>query len=124
MVTSLCFFPDGATLVTGSDDGSVRLWKTGTGQLFKTLRAGATAVDSVALSPNGHLLAAGNYDGSITLWDLSAGDAHRALVGQKGHVNALAFSPEVTPWQARAASRGNRANCFSGTWRPDPSGSR
>jgi WD40 repeat protein len=70
-VTSVAFSPDGLLLASSSNDGTVRLWETKTGQARATLQSLA---NSVAFSPDGSLLAAGVY-GTVELWGIPAAPA-------------------------------------------------
>lgn len=70
-VNSIAFSSDGKTLASGTGD-TVRLWRTQTGQLQRTLRPAAGAV-SVAFSPDGKMVASGSYDGTVKLWKASSG---------------------------------------------------
>ena len=55
-VTSVAFSPDGKQIVSGSDDGTVRLWDAATGALQQPLERYSSWVTSVAFSPDGKLL--------------------------------------------------------------------
>lgn len=71
MVTLVAFSSDGSHLVSGSEDNSIRVWNTLTGeQIGEPLLAHTSAVLSVALSSDG-LLASGSRDGTTRLWDLA-----------------------------------------------------
>jgi len=50
---------DGQVLVSGNEDGTVRLWDTDTGRPLATLQGHTGGVRRVALSADGRLLASG-----------------------------------------------------------------
>jgi WD40 repeat protein len=95
IVDAVAFSPDGATLATGSVDGSVHLWTVPGGAQKRTLTvSGMGPVLTVAFSPDGALLAAAGEDKIIRIWELSSGFrlVHR-LEGSPSQVLSLAFSP-------------------------------
>ena len=95
-VHSMAFSPDGSTLVTGSYDGTVRLWDAAAHRQAGAPMAGrAGEVYSVAFGPDGKIVASGAEDGTVRLWDVAT---HRQdgppLTGKDGDVNSVAFSPD------------------------------
>ena len=70
-VYSVSFSPDGQTLASGSDDGTVRLWDVNTGNLLHTLTEHRGSVYSVSFSPDGQTLASGSFDRTVLLWKLA-----------------------------------------------------
>ena len=50
-VRSVAFSPDGETIVSGSEDRTVRLWNAATGEHLRTLRGHTNPVYSVTFSP-------------------------------------------------------------------------
>ena len=103
VVLSVAFSPDGHTLASIDDGGTIQLWDVADpahprplGQ--PVLPDNTAAVDSVAFSPDGHTLAFGSLDGTIWLFDI-AGRAHPRLFGQPltsstVAVDSVAFSPD------------------------------
>lgn len=53
---SVGFTPDGKHLVTGGQDGSVRVWQVTTGQLVAVKKVHSGVLDDLALSPDGRLV--------------------------------------------------------------------
>ncbi|CAD8213225.1 unnamed protein product [Paramecium pentaurelia] len=72
-IMSVCFFPDGNTLVSCSRDNSIRLWDFKTGQQKAKLDSHTNRVNSVCFSLDGNTLASGSNDKSIRLWNVKAG---------------------------------------------------
>ena len=96
-INSVVFSPDGEMLVSGSDDGSIRLWDVATEQQFgEPLMGHTSSVLSVAFSPDGETLASGGgYDQTIRLWDVDTGQQiGEPLMGHTSSVKSVAFSPD------------------------------
>ncbi len=93
-VNAVAFSPDGHTVATGSDDGTVRLWNTTTTNPLAVFTYGG-AVNAVAFTGDGRIVAAGGTDGTVRLWDTTT---HQLLGTLAGHssVNAVAFSVDGT----------------------------
>ena len=71
LVSSLVWTSDGKKLVSGSSDGSIRIFDTATWQLSAVL-LGHTPdhISSFSLAWNDRLLASASYDTTVRLWDL------------------------------------------------------
>jgi len=68
-VIAVAVSPDGRTLVSGGQDGTVRLWDVPTHQqLGQPLRM-STWVTDVAFSPDGRAVAAADQWGNLRRWD-------------------------------------------------------
>ena len=72
-VHSVAFSPDGKLLVSGSEDGKVRLWNVDAQKVQSTLDSHKGAVYGVAFSPDGKQLASAGADGTARLWDAATG---------------------------------------------------
>ncbi|WP_341732065.1 hypothetical protein [Microcoleus sp. EPA2] len=93
-VVSLALSPDGQTLVSGSNDKTIKIWQLSTGQLLRTLTGHSSLVFSVAISPDGQTLVSGSSDKTIKIWQLSTGQLLRTLTGHSDWVRSVAISPD------------------------------
>ncbi|KAL8998435.1 MAG: hypothetical protein Q9188_006099 [Gyalolechia gomerana] len=87
-VRAVAFSPDGKRIASGSDDETVKLWDTATGDLQKTL------VDHSDRVTDGKRIASGSNDKTIKLWDTVTGDLQKTSAGHSDRVSAVAFSPD------------------------------
>jgi WD40 repeat protein len=72
-VNSVAFDPEGRTIITGANNGRVRLWDAVKQvPIGKPLLSGGDSVKSIAFSPDGRLFVSGSADGTIRLWDVNS----------------------------------------------------
>jgi WD40 repeat protein len=93
-VHGVAFSPDGSRLASASQDGTVKVWESQTGQLVRTLQGHSDWVSGVAFSPDGKRLASASGDGTVKLWDVHTGQEERTLKGHTKWVSGVAFSPD------------------------------
>jgi len=95
-VWSVAVSPDGASIVSGSVDDSIRVWDLETGkERLSPLLGHTKSVYSVAISSDGRLIASGSADKTVRLWDLKTGAAvGQPMRGHTGSVEAVVFSPD------------------------------
>jgi WD40 repeat protein/energy-coupling factor transporter ATP-binding protein EcfA2 len=72
-VTAVAVAADGRRIVSGSLDGTVRVWDLGTGTELRALSGGSEKVLAVAVTPNDREVIAGMSDGTFRAWSLETG---------------------------------------------------
>lgn len=95
-VEAIAFSADDHYVASGSNDRTIRIWRTEDGQLVRTLYGHTGAVKVIAFSPDGHYLASGGRDGKITIWDWQRGLEIKTLLGHTDIITDLAWSPHGT----------------------------
>ena len=102
-VWACAFAPDGTRMLSGSEDGTLRLWDVASGAALLTLTGHEGDVWACAFAPDGTQLLSGGEDGTLRLWDAASGAALLTLTGHAGWARACAFAPDGT----RLLSGGN-----------------
>lgn len=95
-IHALAATPDGRILVSGGEDGGIRVWDPGAGGLRMIVDAYTNCILSLALDPAGCLAACAGRDGSLSVWDLKNGSLRATLTGHRGTLHAIAISPDGT----------------------------
>ena len=91
-VRAVVFSSDGTSLVSGSDDTTIKLWDVQTGGVVKTFCGHTNLVRSVSISVDHTKIASGSADGTIRLWDIQTGECHH-IMEQDHKVQSVIFSP-------------------------------
>lgn len=60
------------TLVSGSNDNTIKFWNISTGQEIRTLKGDSGYIYAIAISPDGKTIASGgSADNIIKIWQVS-----------------------------------------------------
>ena len=95
-VSALVFGSDSNCLISGSHDGTLKLWdlkKIGINPP-KTLDQHSEGVHSVAFSPDGKWIVSCSKDRTIRLWDINGEPVGEPFKGHTDTVTSVAFSPD------------------------------
>jgi periodic tryptophan protein 2 len=69
-MNTLAYAPDGQTIVTGGDDGKVKVWTAYNGFCFVTFNEHSAPITSVAFAKQGGVLFSASLDGTVRAYDL------------------------------------------------------
>ncbi len=93
-VRRAAFSPDGANIVTASDDNTARIWDARTAVQLKVLSGHHGRVNDAAYSPDGRYIVTAGSDKTARVWDARTGAQLKVLSGHDGRVESAAFSPD------------------------------
>jgi WD40 repeat protein len=80
-IRGVAFLPGDKRVVTGSDDGRLRIWSVATGAVIREWSAHPKEVRAIAVIPgSGHVVSAGQ-DGTVRVWDPETGVESQHLRG-------------------------------------------
>jgi WD40 repeat protein len=92
VVTVVAFSPDGRWVVSGSWDGTARVWEAVSGREVAQMTH-ESLVEAVTFSPDGRWVASGSRDGTARVWEAVSG-CEVARMTYESWMNAVAFSPD------------------------------
>jgi WD40 repeat protein/serine/threonine protein kinase len=119
----LKFSPDGKLLASGSNDGTVKLWRwdpARPGQPQEPLHTPFPVRnygfgDCVAFTPNSERLVTASGP-TVTIWDVKTGHPLHTLPGHGGDVIAVAVSPDDGRWLATGGEDSTIVLWDTATW--------
>jgi hypothetical protein len=91
---AVAFSPDGKTLLSGMDHGTVVLWDVPSRSQRAVLAHRANDVGSVAFASDGQRFATGSWDGTAIVWDSATHERAFEFQGDPRWVWSVAFSPD------------------------------
>jgi F-box and WD-40 domain protein CDC4 len=82
---------DNGTVVSGSRDGTIRLWTLESNQLElrRVLRGHTAEVRNVQV--HGDVIVSGSYDGAARVWNAETGECLQILHGHRSQVHGVAY---------------------------------
>ncbi|KAF4464585.1 WD40 repeat [Fusarium albosuccineum] len=96
-IKSMAFSSDNTLLASGSEDHTVKIWNSATGECLQTLGEDYDeSVHRVAFSPDDSQLASVFRDGTTRIWNLYMDNRLQTIEKDDRAISALAFSPDDT----------------------------
>ncbi|KFQ22945.1 POC1 centriolar protein A, partial [Merops nubicus] len=95
-VRSVHFSSDGQSLVTASDDKTVKVWTVHRQKFLFSLSQHINWVRCARFSPDGRLIASASDDKTVKLWDKTSRECIHSFCEHGGFVNHVDFHPSGT----------------------------
>jgi phosphoserine phosphatase len=105
-VWSVAFAPDGQTLVTGSDDTTLRVWDAATGREKAELPRRGSAVLGVVFAHSEKFLLSGGGDGILRVWDVASRTEQKEMVLANGNLRRTPIAPDDRTVAVATATQG------------------
>ncbi len=86
VVVACAVSPDGAFVVSASEDRTLKLWEVETGAERATLAGHEGEVLGCAVSPDGRFVVSASADRTLKLWEVETGAERATLAGHEGEV--------------------------------------
>ncbi|NER45577.1 MAG: NACHT domain-containing protein [Symploca sp. SIO1A3] len=87
--------PDGQSLLSISENQTMKLWDVPTGQGLTTVDGYINWILSIAFSPDGQILASSSEDQQVRLWDVDTGQCLQTLSGHTNVVSSVTFNQQI-----------------------------
>ena len=89
-VLAMTFLPDGKTIISYAQDGSVSIWEAATGNLQRQFRLERRSLEG-ALSSDGRLLITSGEENTVLIYDTATGKVKNKFEGFKAWMGSFAF---------------------------------
>lgn len=115
-IKALAYTPDGTKLLSGSEDGTVRVW-TSQGAFVRSLGPTGRIINSIDVSPDGQYVLAGTNNAMAFLWRISDGALIYSFSTGVGHVLGVKFASNGKVFYTASAVGGLNMNAAMTIWR-------
>ena len=96
LITSINFSPERKQFVTGSSDGTAKIYDLDTLKNTRSLEGHSLAVLDASWSGDGRLIATSSADGMVLLWDTKTGEKYKTVVSKGEEVTIVKFMSKAS----------------------------
>ena len=96
LITSINFSPERNQFVTGSSDGTAKIYDLETLKNTRSLEGHSLAVLDASWSGDGRLIATSSADGMVILWDTKTGEKYKTVTAKGEEVTIVKFMSKVS----------------------------
>ena len=93
-IAAVAITPDGQTVVSGSDDNTLKVWDLATGHCRATFEGHTDTTDGIAITPDGQTVVSGSWDKTLKVWDLATGHCRATFEGHTERSFGVAITPD------------------------------
>ena len=95
-VRSIAFSPDGTQLLSGGQNGVIRVWDANNKSILNSIEVDTRWIFSLAYSPDGKTFITGESDPHfhLRIWDSTNGNLLHSFAGHTDSIFSVAFSPD------------------------------
>jgi ankyrin repeat protein/uncharacterized caspase-like protein len=93
-ITKLSFSPEREYILSGAEDGKIKLWDINSGKKIRTFKGHSGAITSILFSSDGNYIFSSSKDNTIKLWDVFTGNEIKTFDAHENEVTSLDISPD------------------------------
>lgn len=93
-IGALTYTPDGALLISGSRDCTIKFFSMPAMEEVRTLKGHSEWVRNLIVTQDGKVLISASDDGTVKMWDIEKGRQFRTLRSHKGPIRGIALSAD------------------------------
>jgi|GEM_PF-1016523 len=94
VIVSLNFSTNGAMLVSGSWDKTIRIWNPVNGITTRIIETGKNVLFSTAVSKDAKSIVCGNWTPAVTIYNAATGDVSKTFKAHSFKTNDVGYSPD------------------------------